>query len=230
MYDIRRVTIPNVVLATESEEEFREVLAAIWNRYQPLDVLEAYAVVAYGCYNWRWRRLWEVESAAVNAALAEPTHIHYATTAHRVAGAFDRAHAASPFTAQIHIHESRLRRATREAERKLEKMLALRAQDGIVPELATPVTAAEIVIHKDESNLFALLPKSRKQQDEPLVRRSVGEGGKPPVQLEIVQNEPKPAGTPAQTPRNALCPCRSGLKYKRCCGRLAPPILGPMAA
>lgn len=31
---------------------------------------------------------------------------------------------------------------------------------------------------------------------------------------------------PAQPPiaRNAPCPCRSGQKYKRCCGRLAPPL------
>jgi uncharacterized protein YecA (UPF0149 family) len=27
------------------------------------------------------------------------------------------------------------------------------------------------------------------------------------------------------TPRNALCPCGSGTKYKRCCGKDAPPVL-----
>jgi hypothetical protein len=30
---------------------------------------------------------------------------------------------------------------------------------------------------------------------------------------------------PAATPRNALCPCGSGSKYKRCCGKNAPPVL-----
>ena len=29
----------------------------------------------------------------------------------------------------------------------------------------------------------------------------------------------------SQTPRNAPCPCGSKLKYKRCCGRNAPPVL-----
>jgi hypothetical protein len=43
----------------------------------------------------------------------------------------------------------------------------------------------------------------------------------------------KPAGssfckTPA-TPRNALCPCGSGVKYKRCCGTNAPPVLNRAA-
>jgi hypothetical protein len=28
-----------------------------------------------------------------------------------------------------------------------------------------------------------------------------------------------------QTPRNAPCPCKSGEKYKRCCGKSAPPVL-----
>ena len=36
--------------------------------------------------------------------------------------------------------------------------------------------------------------------------------------------EPKPP-PPASTPRNAPCPCGSRLKYKRCCGRNAPPAL-----
>jgi hypothetical protein len=35
----------------------------------------------------------------------------------------------------------------------------------------------------------------------------------------------KPA---ASTPRNAPCPCKSGEKYKRCCGRNAPPVLSPV--
>jgi len=29
-----------------------------------------------------------------------------------------------------------------------------------------------------------------------------------------------------EIPRNAPCPCNSGLKYKRCCGAAAPPVLG----
>ncbi len=36
-----------------------------------------------------------------------------------------------------------------------------------------------------------------------------------------------PATPPPATPpiaRNAPCPCKSGQKYKRCCGRLAPPL------
>jgi hypothetical protein len=34
-----------------------------------------------------------------------------------------------------------------------------------------------------------------------------------------------PEQAPPQTPRNAPCPCNSGQKYKRCCGRNAPAML-----
>jgi len=32
------------------------------------------------------------------------------------------------------------------------------------------------------------------------------------------------------TPRNALCPCKSGRKHKRCCGKDSPPVLFSAAA
>ena len=32
------------------------------------------------------------------------------------------------------------------------------------------------------------------------------------------------APKPADVPRNAPCPCKSGEKYKRCCGKGAPPV------
>jgi hypothetical protein len=79
-----------------------------------------------------------------------------------------------------------------------------------------------------------------------------GQSGVSPIpqRLDPFSEEPNPAPVPAQngtfepnpapvsspypeapraakqgTPRNASCPCRSGLKFKRCCGRSAPPVL-----
>jgi transposase len=43
--------------------------------------------------------------------------------------------------------------------------------------------------------------------------------------------EPEPQVDSAPgIPRNSSCPCGSGLKHKRCCGRSAPAVLGPCAA
>ena len=36
---------------------------------------------------------------------------------------------------------------------------------------------------------------------------------------------PEPGETPADTPRNAPCPCGSKQKYKRCCGAVAPEVV-----
>jgi hypothetical protein len=41
------------------------------------------------------------------------------------------------------------------------------------------------------------------------------------------QSQPEEA---ASIPRSAPCPCQSGEKYKRCCGKNAPPVLGAQAA
>ena len=41
----------------------------------------------------------------------------------------------------------------------------------------------------------------------------------------ITRQTQSPAQSPTQTPRNAQCPCNSGQKYKRCCGKNAPAIL-----
>ena len=43
--------------------------------------------------------------------------------------------------------------------------------------------------------------------------------------VESVESVESPASSPSQTPRSARCPCGSGLKYKRCCGTHAPPVL-----
>ncbi len=43
----------------------------------------------------------------------------------------------------------------------------------------------------------------------------------PPPPEPIRTNEPNPP----TGPRNAPCPCGSGQKFKRCCGRSAPPVL-----
>ena len=44
-----------------------------------------------------------------------------------------------------------------------------------------------------------------------------------------VQTDFKPTAK-SETPRNAVCPCGSGLKYKRCCGTAEPPHLNNHAA
>jgi uncharacterized protein YecA (UPF0149 family) len=48
-----------------------------------------------------------------------------------------------------------------------------------------------------------------------------------PNSAKQTQSEPV---RPAPIPRSAPCPCKSGQKYKRCCGKNAPPVLTTRAA
>jgi hypothetical protein len=53
--------------------------------------------------------------------------------------------------------------------------------------------------------------------------------GAPAVQNSAKQTQSEPEKT-ASIPRSAPCPCKSGEKYKRCCGKNAPPVLFGAAA
>jgi hypothetical protein len=73
-----------------------------------------------------------------------------------------------------------------------------------------------------------LAPTIRTQSAEPLV-------SPPPPMVGVPcnpQNRAHQGGAfdAPQIPRNAPCPCHSGLKYKRCCGAAAPPLLNGPAA
>jgi uncharacterized protein YecA (UPF0149 family) len=58
----------------------------------------------------------------------------------------------------------------------------------------------------------------------------VAEAGSIELAAAARQESPKidasPAGHPDVQSRNSQCPCGSGIKYKRCCGVHAPPVLG----
>jgi hypothetical protein len=51
----------------------------------------------------------------------------------------------------------------------------------------------------------------------------------PAAENSAKQTQSEPAKT-ASIPRGAPCPCKSGEKYKRCCGKNAPPVLNTRAA
>jgi hypothetical protein len=62
--------------------------------------------------------------------------------------------------------------------------------------------------------------------ESPAVSKITAVPKKPVETVESVENVESAKRT-HQTPRNAPCPCGSGVKFKRCCGRGAPPLLPP---
>ena len=66
-------------------------------------------------------------------------------------------------------------------------------------------------LERDLAAFITLLEQSLLPASEPA----------PEPETAKLQNEPN------STPRNAPCPCGSGRKTKRCCGKHLPPVLGP---
>ena len=79
---------------------------------------------------------------------------------------------------------------------------------------------AEIAI-KQAMAMDALLRKDLDERQRQLAEATAGNSAK--------QTQSQPSQT-RQIPRSAPCPCKSGQKYKRCCGKNAPPVLSTTAA
>jgi hypothetical protein len=83
---------------------------------------------------------------------------------------------------------------------------------------------AEIAI-KQAMAMDALLKKDLEQRQRQLTETPANNSAK-----QTQSEQPSAPAKPALIPRGALCPCKSGQKYKRCCGRNAPPVLTTRAA
>lgn len=64
---------------------------------------------------------------------------------------------------------------------------------------------------------------------EPAFTPDDDEAGLPPATPARANPNVQNHATPPQTPRNAPCPCGSREKFKRCCGKSAPPVLSRAA-
>ncbi len=101
--------------------------------------------------------------------------------------------------------------------------LRVRIALAILKFLAAPAKSATPTQGAFDSLLDSVYDSGRRKGQESV-----------PSTTEIHHNSshssPKQSDEPTpQTPRNALCPCGSKLKFKRCCGRNAPPVLSRAA-
>jgi hypothetical protein len=83
---------------------------------------------------------------------------------------------------------------------------------------------AHRLLHKSTAELRKLQTERRSRPEEivPEATEIPKADPIPPANEPITQQT---QSEPAATPRNAPCPCKSGQKYKRCCGKDAPAVL-----
>jgi hypothetical protein len=100
--------------------------------------------------------------------------------------------------------------------RRLQTQKTLRFEifgpaDSSIPDLTSYSDVVKFLNNRDRNKLLA-----RKLEGIDTIAAVMGPlPGAPPPAL----------GSICKTPRNALCPCGSGRKHKRCCGQSAPPVL-----
>jgi hypothetical protein len=83
--------------------------------------------------------------------------------------------------------------------------------------------AAHSVLHRSLNQLRKLRTERPVEDRLRNVEQTLPPAQKPNVPLASICKPAPP------TPRNAPCPCHSGEKFKRCCGKSAPPVLGKAA-
>jgi len=186
------------------EEEYAQTLMQLMDELTPEGILEqTFATEIMGA-TWRLRRCRFIEEAfgAIDNLDFDPMSDERTEKQQR---SVDRARA------QSHVI---LRRSIAEL-RKLQTTRTLKLQDADNEKPAPPPGHAGPLGGMDA--LMALADKQLAQRYR--------EGG-----LSSLCNPGAPAPAPtSNTPRNSQCPCGSGAKFKRCCGKNAPPVLGRAA-
>jgi uncharacterized protein YchJ len=207
----------NDLILNSETEEYAQLLTALFTQLSPEGVLEEIFVTEIMTATWRLRRCRILEQdITTELPPKEQTSV-------------DRARARS---------HNLLRRSMAELRKlQTERTIRLQLKDLEIPGLAdSKQVLVTLAIHNKQQL------DSRKAAGldtlEGLMAQADKELGMQPQGSSFCE-EPEPAPTldpdtlfckpDRTTPRNAPCPCRSGTKYKRCCGAAAPPVLN-MAA
>ncbi len=85
-------------------------------------------------------------------------------------------------------------------------------QKGLAAEVSARLRKRQL----DEAEAFDDACNTTQARAEAILKQQA-----PPQSGSFCKTEP----APPSTARNAPCPCHSGEKYKRCCGKNAPPLL-----
>ena len=112
------------------------------------------------------------------------------------------------------------------AMQKVEESMAIIEADYIASRQYDAIRKNNVENVESLRNHF---PVSRHLPMDPLSASEPTNTTKTRNTVENVESVENTAPDSSQTPRSARCPCGSGLKYKRCCGTNAPPVLNRAA-
>jgi hypothetical protein len=220
-------TIHDFVRPAE-RDEYSQLVSALRAQLNPNGALEeAFASAIVGAV-WRLRRCSLLEARMSETCELDPMEDDSAA---RPQISVDRARAQSHNILRRSIAE--LRRLQTQRNIRLEIFPAAESPD---PDLTSYSDVATFLNSHERGKLLA-----RKLDGLDSLAAIAGMGPSRPLSASFppppaeapgtaVGSFCKPADRPASgTPRNAPCPCGSGVKHKRCCGKSAPPALARAA-
>lgn len=197
----------DLILDDAEAEIYNDLRLDLWNQLSPQGTLEeTFAAEAVNA-TWRLRRCRLLEATFTDPGCASPEEIE------KQQKSVDRARA------QAHRHLARSLAELRRLQTEFAARLQLQTEGLFINPEAGLIDSRQFVatLHSWHKHRFDLLEK------QPLPA---------PSQMpdtSFCKPAAKASAEPVTTPRNALCPCNSGVKFKRCCGKNAPPVLN-MAA
>jgi len=198
----------------EERDIYKEFCETMYSELCPASLLEETLVAEITGASWRLRRCSAAEGELADYADTDPL---LDETKSKTIRSLERAR--STASSLLHRGINQLR--------KLQAGRAPIAKSAAAPELASncsplpslPEPPAEFL-----EDLDAILAEYAQ----------LGSNCKPPAApapklASICKPAPQAPPLIPQIPRSAPCPCKSGEKYKRCCGKNAPPVLGKAA-
>ncbi len=199
------------------ETEYHETRAALMRELSPEGILEENFALEIMSATWRLRRCRILEHEFSARTVLDPMVDE--PTSHEQKS-IDRARAQAHYL---------LRRAMAEL-RKLQTERTLRLNLSLDADSAPGLTDTKQVLLGLKANDTARL-KARKAEGLDTLEALIAQADKQLCTQEssFCKTEPTVPTTSSEIPRSAPCPCGSRQKFKRCCGRNAPPVLNQAA-
>jgi hypothetical protein len=200
------------------EEEIYEEFRAAWNaRLVPDGPLEETLVGELVQAAWRLRRCTLLETAA-HGAFGTGFEMDAATPAEeldRIQASIDRARTTAQRALQRNLNELRRIQTDRQMRDAAPYGHQAHAEFGAAS-IRDVDNFVHQIVHRYPEDSFRMSPATQRRENS---KQTQSTAAPQADSAKRTQSEPPP------TPRSAPCPCGSGEKFKRCCGKNAPPVL-----
>jgi SEC-C motif-containing protein len=182
----------------EERDEYLQLVVGLRAQLRPVGALEEVFAEAIVGATWRLRRCSMLEARMAETLAFDPMEDD---SAGRVQASVDRA--------RVQSHNI--------LRRSMAELRQIQTERSIRHEVFGPNDTADrdLTSYREFGKFL-----TNHDRGKLLARKLHAIGTRP-----ASQPQPAQLASFCETPRNALCPCASGRKYKRCCGQSAPPVL-----